>query len=260
MIKYFILIGIILIMSIMPRIESMDILQQFKTSHKNLLHQITNIRNTENILYNSIHKFPNKKQAIVDEINKLAIKRDQLFKSIQDQTALFKTITPKSSQEELFVKQIESELSKLNYEKQNTDNITNDTRMTKINEYYNARSLSYISLFKTIILFLIPFSIVSLLINYDILPSTLGKIIMIIIIVIMIIYSFNQYMDILARDNMNFSEYDFDITLNDNSDNTGDPISKHISKDIPKMCVDQECCSKGTIYDKDLGQCRLPIR
>ena len=35
MIKYFILIGIILIMSIMPRVESMDILQQFKTNHKN---------------------------------------------------------------------------------------------------------------------------------------------------------------------------------------------------------------------------------
>ena len=37
----------------MPRVESMDILQKFKTSHKNLLNQITNIRNTENILYNS---------------------------------------------------------------------------------------------------------------------------------------------------------------------------------------------------------------
>ena len=34
----------------------------------------------------------------------------------------------------------------------------------------------------------------------------------------MIIYSFNQYMDILARDNMNFNEYNFDIILNDTSD------------------------------------------
>ena len=45
MIKYFILIGIILVMCLIPRIESMNILQQFKTSHKNLLNQIINIRN-----------------------------------------------------------------------------------------------------------------------------------------------------------------------------------------------------------------------
>jgi len=255
MIKYFILIGIILVMSILPRIESMDILQQFKTSHKNLLNQITNIRNTENILYNSIHKFPNKKQAIINNINHLALKRDQLFKSIQDQTTLFKTITPKITQEEKLIKEIESELSKLKYAKQPTDNIINNKRMTKINEYYNARSLSYISLFKTILLFFIPLLIIALLVNYDIFPSTLGKMLIIIIIVIMIIYSFNKYIDILARDNMNFNEYDFDTITDNNLDDLG-----HISKHIPKVCIDQACCAKGTIYDKDLGQCRLPLR
>ena len=56
-------------MSILPRIESMDIIQQFKTDHKNILNQITNIRNIEDTLYNNIHKYPDKKKQLVDEIN-----------------------------------------------------------------------------------------------------------------------------------------------------------------------------------------------
>ena len=255
MIKYFILIAIILIMSIIPRIETMDVIQQFKTSHKNLLNQITNIRNTENILYNNIHKFPNKKQAIVDEINKLAIKRDQLFKSIQDQTTLFQKATPKLTHEEKLLQEIESELSNLQHDKHKSKNLTNHTRMTQINEYYNARSLTYISLFKTILLFFIPLFIIAALVNYDIFPPGIGKMIMVLIIIIMIIFAFNQYMDILARDNMNFNEYDFDSVSNDDGGDLGT-----IKGQLPKVCIDQACCAKGTIYDEDLGQCRLPTR
>ena len=72
----------------------------------------------------------------------------------------------------------------------------------------------------------------------------------------MIIYSFNKYIDILARDNMNFNEYDYNtIPNNDDTNNLATiPGLKN------KMCIDQACCSKGTIYDKDLGQCRLPFR
>ena len=42
---------------------------------------------------------------------------------------------------------------------------------------------------------------------------------------------------------------------NDNLDNLGTPIGH-----LPRMCIDQGCCAKGTIYDEDLGQCRLPTR
>lgn len=259
MIKYFILIGIILVMSVLPNIESMSILQQFKTSHKNLLNKITNIRNIEYKLYNSIHKNPNKKKAIVDEINKLAIKRDQLFKSIQDQTTLFKNLTPKITKEDTLVKEIESELSKLKYHKDKSNNIINNRRITNINKYYNARSLSYISLFKTILLYFILLLIIAILVYYNIFPYTIGKIIIIIILIIMIIHSFSKYSDILARDNMNFNEYDFDNDTNDRLNNNLDELG-NINSLSTKMCIDQECCSKGTIYDKNLGQCRLPIR
>ena len=62
-------------------------------------------------------------------------------------------------------------------------------------------------------------------------------------------------MDILARDNMNFNDYDFDTIYDDNLNNLGKTTGY-----LPKMCVDQACCAKGTIYDEDLGQCRLPTR
>ena len=257
MIKYFILIGIILIMSILPRVEPMDILQQFKTNHKNVLNQITNIRNIEETLYNNIHKYPDKKKQIVDEINRLATKRDQLFKSIQDQSTIFQKKTPELTEENKFVNQIESELSQIKYtnNKNHNANLANSTRMIEINDYYSERSLSYINLFKTIIFFFIPLFIVSALINYNILSPSLGKIIMVVILICMIIYSFNQYMDILARDNMNFNEYDFDTIYDDNLNSLGTTTGH-----LPKMCVDQACCSKGTIYDEDLGQCRIPTR
>lgn len=75
----------------------------------------------------------------------------------------------------------------------------------------------------------------------------------------MIIHSFSKYSDILARDNMNFNEYDFDNDTNDRLNNNLDELG-NINSLSTKMCIDQECCSKGTIYDKNLGQCRLPIR
>ena len=191
----------------------------------------------------------------VDEINQLATKRDQLFKSIQDQSTIFQKKTPEITEENKFVNQIESELSKIKYtkDKDSTSNLANSTRMIEINNYYNERSISYIKLFKTILMFFIPLFIVSALINYNIFPPSLGKTIMVIILISMIIYSFNQYMDILARDNMNFNEYDFDTIYNDN-------LGKTIGGDGYKMCIDQACCAKGTIYDEDLGQCRLPTR
>ena len=199
-------------MSITPKIENMSILQNFKTSHKNILNKITNIRNAENILYDNIHKFPNKKKSIINEINNLAIKRDKLFKAIQEQSGFLQNITPKITKEEKLVKEIETELSKLNYENINTNNIINNKRMIEINNYYNARSLSYINLFKTILIFFIPLIFIELLIYYNIIPYTLGKTLIFINIVIMIIYSLNRYLDILSRDNMNFNEYDFSNT------------------------------------------------
>ena len=45
------------------------------------------------------------------------------------------------------------------------------------------------------------------------------------------------------------------ILVNDNLNDLGKTTGH-----IPKMCVDQACCAKGTIYDEDLGQCRLPTR
>jgi len=254
MIKYFILIGIILVMSILPQTESMDIMQQFKTSHKNILNQITNIRNTESALYNNAHKYPGKTKQIVDEINRLAMNRDQLFKSIQDQSTIFQKITPEITQEDKFVNEIDSELSKIKYKKKKTD-LANINRATEINNYYNERSLAYISLFKTILMFFIPLFITAALIKYNIFPSSLGKTLMVIIVIIMIIFSYNKYMDILARDNMNFNDYDFDTIYDDNLNNLGKTTGY-----LPKMCVDQACCAKGTIYDEDLGQCRLPTR
>lgn len=255
MIKYFILISIILIMSFLPRVESMDILDKFKTNHKNILNQITNIHNIEDTLYNNMHKYPDKKKQIIDEINRLAIKRDQLFKSIQDQATIFEKKTPQIKEEDKFVNEIESELSQIKYSK-NKDyqsNLANSKRIIEINDYYNDRSLVYIKLFKTILMFFIPLFIVSSLINYNILPPSLGKIIMVIILISMIIYSFNQYIDILSRDNMNFDEYSFDTSYDDND------LGKTTGGE-PKICIDQACCAKGTIYDEHIGQCRLPTR
>ena len=71
----------------------------------------------------------------------------------------------------------------------------------------------------------------------------------------MIIVVYNKYMDILARDNMNFNDYDFDTIYDDNLHDLGKTTGN-----LPKVCVDQGCCAKGTIYDTDLGQCRLPTR
>ena len=50
-------------------------------------------------------------------------------------------------------------------------------------------------------------------------------------------------------------EYDFDTIYDDNLNSLGTTTGH-----LPKMCVDQACCSKGTIYDEDLGQCRIPTR
>ena len=54
---------------------------------------------------------------------------------------------------------------------------------------------------------------------------------------------------------MNFDEYELSRNPGVSSSSSG---SGSLLDDLPKLCYDEHCCSKGLIYDKHIGKCVIP--
>jgi hypothetical protein len=139
---------------------------------------------------------------------------------------------------------------------------TNKLRMLSLNTYYAKKYNAQKNLMKSIIKYCIPIILLTILRNYNILPPNLYILLTGIVIVIALINIAGQIVDLSNRDNMNFDEYNwyFDkslaptkykkVSLDTELDGKADPWK------MPTFtCIGQQCCSKGTIYDKDKNIC-----
>lgn len=97
----------------------------------------------------------------------------------------------------------------------------NKMRMVEINQYYSSKYEAYIDLIKMIIMFLIPIGLLMYLGNINIIPEKYvskensGDIFLVLLLVVSFIAIFfilRKAYDIKSRDNMNFDEYNFNLT------------------------------------------------
>jgi hypothetical protein len=146
----------------------------------------------------------------------------------------------------------------------NTEQInSNNMRMTEVNTYYGEQYKSYIELIKNIIWFSLPILILSIIKHKELLPESIVNLMIGLILLIGISYTLWDYYDISRRSKMNFSEYEWDFSKPEKSDEFIKQVSavksdndmKSLSETLGIGCVGMECCSQGMTYDTVLSKC-----
>lgn len=139
----------------------------------------------------------------------------------------------------------------------------NKLRMSEINNYYSDKYDTQAKVMKTIVYFCIPILILGVLMKNEIIPQNIALTIIAIIIGLAIVVVVLQIIDIMKRDNMNFSEYNFAfVPTNTNSTFTGNDADQPMKIDLSLSCAGEACCPSGnvfgTVWDATKKQCVTP--
>ena len=121
-------------------------------------------------------------------------------------------------------------------------------RMAEINNYYSSKYDTQTNIMKTVVYFCIPILILGILIKKGLMSQTIGMSIIGIIVAILIIVLFFQFVDIMNRDNTVYDEYNWKFdpkksTVGNNGNNMEDQPKMNINNG--NVCIGQECCPPG---------------
>lgn len=141
----------------------------------------------------------------------------------------------------------------------------NKLRMAEINNYYSDKYETQAKVMKTIVYFCIPILILGILMKKELIPQNITLVLISILIGLAIVIVVLQIIDIMSRDNMNFSEYNFPFVptnTNTNTSYTGNDEDQPIKIDLSLSCAGEGCCPSGnvfgTVWDSDKKQCVTP--
>ena len=133
----------------------------------------------------------------------------------------------------------------------------NEKRMIEINNYYSAKYKAYGKLAIKIAYCLFPIILINILLKYNLIPQSLGHILLSIIIGFTGFYIFFYIINLSYRDNMDFNAYNCQYNT-DNTKNIGDvDLDVNLNGDLLwDTCIDEACCDKETqIYDRLKTKC-----
>lgn len=157
------------------------------------------------------------------------------------------------------LKNVENNLSSLDESRYNT------RRMAEINNYYSEKYSAQTNVMKTIVYFCIPILILGILMKKEFVPKNISLIIMSILIGLAIVIVGLQIIDIMRRDNMVFSEYNFPFYPNEVDKLVSNDLSsadQPIARDTNVSCWGAACCPKdnkfGTVWDSINKRCVTP--
>lgn len=110
---------------------------------------------------------------------------------------------------------MENELNRLKSQMVNMDQKNlNKLRMIQINTYYSKRYENHTKVLKTVLLFVLLFSLVYFLKNKGLLPDFLFTILLYILVALCVYFVGKGLLDMWMRDNMNYDEYDWMFNTN----------------------------------------------
>lgn len=140
------------------------------------------------------------------------------------------------------------------------DNRNNKLRMAEINTYYSDKYDTQSNVMKTIVYFCIPILILGILTKNDMIPSSIAVTLISILTAIAIVVVVLQVIDIMRRDNMNFSEYRFPFDPNTvDVSRKGKDSDQPVKLDLSMVCIGEACCptgnTYGTMWDSTNQQC-----
>lgn len=194
----------------------------------------------------------------IDRINKLSNMRTDLYNQMsQTYTSLTRNVASNRNDlvnQTALVKIIEEELNKTKKDLRKRDNNKyNKLRMIEINTYEAKRLNESKKLVIGVLFMCVALIVLTILYNIRLIGGNTSKYLFVLIIVGGLIYLGSILMDISKRDNMNFDEYDFEF----------DPVatkaalnSKNSNKKSSSgSCENNNCCSEGTLWSKELSKC-----
>ena len=247
------------------------------TNYQNLIKNIEFLQNNEKQLYSDLDTLPantglERQKLIIDKINNMAETRINLFKNLSVINSLFSNnITSESATLQAKTKLLQTMEEELNrrktqIRKDKNINIKN-LRLTEINTYYSEKYKAYFGIFKKIVYICIALLIVTVLRQRYLINSNISHLLAIIVIVIGVFFIIPPLLDLYARNNMVFSEYDFTFDPNniqnppigdDEHDTSYIDIEKY-KKDLQLLaegdCLGSSCCGPGLEYDTKMEQC-----
>lgn len=149
------------------------------------------------------------------------------------------------------------------------ERIGENKRMIEINNYFGSKYKNQAELVVLFLYMLVPILVLSILLKQELLPDNIVYVLMLAIVVVGGYYVLVKLWDILSRDTMNYDKYDWHWEYDTPS--MTEPTNKKKAKasnsymdelksfakelDINVGCIDEECCAKGTKYDKNKKKC-----
>jgi len=225
-------------------------------------------------LVNSIHKLQNNEKQLYDQLDRNSSSPSP---SMENQSNIIRQINENASiRATLYNQFLNSAAStsartdnmkkmhkELDITKAYLDNMRSRhdglIRMAEINTYYTKQYDAQANIMKSVVYICLPILIVSILRHYDMIPSSIAKIIFAIIVVIGLVVIMYKLQDMARRDNRYYDEYDFPFNESDVTTSTPANSSQPLLSSMEMQCIGQECCPEGNthnaMWNKDLGQC-----
>jgi hypothetical protein len=160
-----------------------------------------------------------------------------------------------------------SETDRLNTKRDSINNaVQGQNRILTLNESYRARYADYVSIlviFTTCFFIIIALSILSN--AYPIIPGVIVTIITIIVILVGFYMGYSKYLDIYARDQINYNELNIPppVILSAAEIAEKQQAALNSGNLLGGMnigtCMGQLCCAEGTVWNAESSTCTLPV-
>ena len=232
-----------------------------------IINNINNLQSIENALFTKLSTDtsldPASRSEIVDQINKLAKARGDLYNNMNDFSSQIETVAGERRnalvQNSVAVSVIKDQIEN---SKQTLTGLeedkSNKMRLVEINSYYGKKYEFQTEIMKIIILTCVPVLVISILLKKGFIPNMIATGLIIIVIAVGLIVTGHKVIDLNKRNKFNFDQYDHPFN----------PYAVQVSKtentnlsDISKMsfatsCLGPSCCTDGqTKWDEGTKKC-----
>jgi hypothetical protein len=224
------------------------------------------LQQTEQDLFNQLELnslTPEQREKIITRINQLSDMRMSMFQlHAQKMSDIHENTASANDTMDEQMSAIRIVEDGLNQSKQRLEMLQTNTidklRQVEINGYFTDKYEEHTQLLKCIVIMLSLIMCVIFINNSITLPSILFNALIGIISVIGAVFIWRRFSSIVARDNMNYQEYNFNFqppSTSSTSTSTSETDSNPWGISSTGTCVGQYCCSSQQLFDSSLNVC-----
>lgn len=234
-------------------------------NHVELINRIRSSQEEESKLILELEKLPQDNDSLVQQgkilrtlvensnDREISFKKLQTIYSLLDESQANSKMQMKDQMNHMSLVEQNIQDSRDQMLKNRNINIGN-LRGSQINTYYSDMYRAMAGVVLKVVYLCVPFLILAILKNRGLINANIFSGGIILLIVIGVFTIIPTILDIRARNNMVFSEYDFPANMQDGGGSSEGPKMPSIS--LPSIvCVGPACCTAGMIYDNEREVC-----